>query len=478
MSIPSPESGAPSVATPEPSLVGTDLGKRYGDRFVLDIERVELHPGEVFAILGPNGSGKSTLMRILAMLEPPSRGRVTVDGKTGKAAERHLRRTSAVVFQRPHFWSDAVAYNVGLGLRLRGVSQIEAGRRVEAVCEALGLRDLLDLPVAELSGGQAQRVALARALVLEPEILFLDEPTANLDSEARAELREDLETVARDGARSVLLITHDRNEAFRLADRIGVLRDGRFVQTGTAADIYENPADSYIARLTGAELTIAGRVVSAEGRMLEVDTGGARLVAVGKVAPGSAVKIAYRPEDLVLTPASAPAREMSTRNLLYATVTERRELGGLVRLRLQGPFELVALVTRNAAQELELEPGQRVSVRMKATALHAYPARAGSVPAAGPPEAGSADDVPQAAPRAPEGPEEGEPSAREDAGPGAERGADDSAMRREEPPGTETVEDSGREAADRLPETDAAERSRGAETAEPPTKEAGATARE
>jgi len=359
--------------TARPILAGRGLLQRYGGRTVLDLESVELRPGELLAVLGPNGAGKSTLLRLLAMLEKPTRGTVTYRSQTGRTAERALRSRSAVVFQRPHFWRDTVTYNVGLGLRLRRISQSETTRRVAGVCELLGIDALLRTPIATLSGGEAQRVALARALVLDPDVLFLDEPTASLDSEARSDLRADLERVARQRATSILLITHDRNEAFHLADRIAVLRDGRLVQTGTPTDLYEDPADPFIARMTGAELTIRGRVVAADDRMLTVDVAGTRLFTVGRVPVGASAKIAYRPEDLVLTPASAPVGESSTRNILYATVRERRDMGGLVRLRLSGPVELVALLTRSAAEQLSLAAGARVSVRVKATALHTYP---------------------------------------------------------------------------------------------------------
>ena len=358
-------------------LVGERLRHSYGGKTVLDVERVALCAGEVLAVLGPNGAGKSTLLRVLAMLEKPTSGRVLYHGRVGKEAEKALRRASAAVFQRPYFWSERVSYNLGLGLRFRGVSVPEAKARVARICQLLDITHLLSAELHTLSGGQAQRVALARALVLQPEILFLDEPTANLDTAARADLREDLERVARQRAGSVLLITHNRNEAFTLADRIAVMVTGRIVQLGTAAELYENPADPYIARVTGAELSLRGSVLRSDGRALIVDVEGTRLAAVGDAGEGAVVKIAYRPEDLILAKPDLTTEELSTRNLFFATISERRDIGGLVRLRLAGPPEMVALVTRSSAGQLELEPGARVSVRVKATALHAYPAGRG-----------------------------------------------------------------------------------------------------
>ena len=291
-----------------PLLRGTGLRRSYGGKTAVDIGRIEIAEGELLAVFGPNGAGKSTLLRLLSMLEKPDAGEVSFRGVTGRAGERALRAASAVVFQRPHFWRDSVEYNVGLGLTLRGTPRDEARERSREVCEQLGIRDLLPAHVPELSGGEAQRVALARALVLDPEILFLDEPTANLDTDSRLELRQDLERVARERATSVFLITHDRSEAFHLADRVAVIREGRLIQTGTPKHIYENPADAYTARLTGAEFTIPGTVIAVEERMVTVDVGGASLLALGDAAPGEPVKIAYRPEDLVLAPAASRRR--------------------------------------------------------------------------------------------------------------------------------------------------------------------------
>ncbi len=358
-------------------LVGERLRHSYDGKTVLDVERVALCAGEVLAVLGPNGAGKSTLLRVLAMLEQPTSGRVLYHGRSGKQAEKKLRRASSAVFQRPYFWSERVAYNLGLGLRFRGVSVPESKARVARICQLLDISHLLNAELHTLSGGQAQRVALARALVVQPEILFLDEPTANLDTAARADLREDLERVARQRAGSVLLITHDRNEAFTLADRIAVMVEGRIVQVGTAAELYENPADPYIARVTGAELSLRGHVLRSEGRALVVDVEGIQLAAVGDAGEGASVKIAYRPEDLILAKPDLAIAELSTRNLFFGTIRERRDIGGLVRLRLEGPPDMVALVTRSAAEQLELGAGTRVSVRVKATALHAYPAGRG-----------------------------------------------------------------------------------------------------
>lgn len=354
-------------------LLGEDLEVRYRERLALSVDRIALREGEILGILGPNGAGKSTLLRVMALLQMPTSGRVWFHNRTGARAADALRSSSSAVFQRPHLWTGSVAYNVAMSLRFHRVPTSEVRPRVERISELLGIEALLDQPVSTLSGGEAQRAALARALVVEPEVLFLDEPTANLDAEVKSALRQDIERLARSRAGSTLLVTHDQHEAFSLADRILVLEEGRVVQDGSPADLYENPATLYIAGLTGAEFALRGRVTSIDDGLVVVSVEGVTMTAVGTAETNAPVKIAYRPEDLVLGDPSEDELRDSARNSFFSTVAELRVLGGLVRVRLEGPPAMVALVSRPAAERVGLKPGSRVSVRIKAAALHAFP---------------------------------------------------------------------------------------------------------
>lgn len=403
-----------------PVLRAEGLRVRYGGELVVAVDELELREGELLVLLGPNAAGKSTLLRVLAMLEAPDEGRVLFRGETGSAAEDALRDVSTAVFQRPHLWDGTVGDNLRLGLRLGGVPKAAARERLAAAARALELEDLLDRDVDDLSAGEVQRAALARALAPEPEVLFLDEPTSSLDAGARDALRRDVDRFARTGGRSTLLVTHDRREAFRLADRIVVLENGRTVRTGTPREIYERPGSRYVARVSGAELTLRGRVteasvgegdpsLEAEGPgLLRVAVGEVSLLAVGEARPGDEVAVAYRPEDLALArgtergpggtdegpatkraaeprrgpderpeaddhaPGEPPPGRDSVRNAFPATVRDVREVRGLVRIHLEGPPDVVAVVTRGSAEAMGLEPGVRVRVRVKAAALHAF----------------------------------------------------------------------------------------------------------
>ncbi len=350
-------------------LEARDLVIEAGGTRLLDVDRVEVLGGEVLSILGPNGAGKSTLLRVMAMLQEPDSGSITFRDRSGRDAERLMRAHSAFVFQRPHLWAGTVRQNIELGPRLRRRIPAEIRVKAEAVALQLAIDHLLERDARSLSGGEAQRVAIARAMALEPEILFLDEPASNLDAMARAALIEDLEQVARGADHATVLATHDRADAFSLSDRVVVLRRGRIAQSGRPEDLFENPADPFIAAVTGAELSFRATVESADEGLLRVRAGDVSLSVVGDAAPGENVRVVYRPEDLFL---SRSRLEASPRNRFQATVSDIRQAGSLERIRLEGAGSWVAVVTRAAADELSLEPGAMIWVQVKATALHAF----------------------------------------------------------------------------------------------------------
>ena len=361
-----------------PLLRATGLERRYGAHTVVDGVDLEVREGEVLAVLGPNGAGKSTLFRLLLLLEGPDDGAVEVSGRAVRPGAPEARRLAGL-FQRPVLFAGSVVANVEYGLRARGVGRSERRRRAASVLEALGLAPLAGAAVGTLSGGEAQRVALARALVLEPDVLLLDEPTAGLDVMVRRRFRHELEALLRSRARSAVLITHDAADAFALADRIAVMEEGRLVQVGTPTELVVAPATPFVAEFTGAELLLDGVVEeSREGVVTVRVAADTRLVAAAEPwapvpVPGARAHVAYRPEDVMLAPAEG-AGTSSARNDVPATVAALTPAGGLVRVRLGGPLPLTALLTREGADALGLAPGARVVARIKATALRAYPA--------------------------------------------------------------------------------------------------------
>jgi molybdopterin-binding protein len=330
-------------------LTGTGLRVRVGDGLLLDVPYIGLRSGELFAVLGPNGAGKSTLMRVMAMLQKPDSGSVSLGSATGAEAADRLRRTSAFVFQRPHLWAGTVRENIELGLRLRRASPERRRALAEEAAAQLGVAHLLARSSRTLSGGEAQRTAVARAL---------------------AALLEDLDRVARAGSMTIVMATHERSEAFMLADQVAVLRDGRVVQSGPPAELFENPIDSFIAAVTGAELSFLATVREELDGVLRVESHGFEFTVVGRAPLGARVRVAYRPEDLFLALSELRA---SPRNRFRARVLQVQDAGSLLRVRLEGAGTWVAVITRGAWEELALDIGSEVWVHAKATALQAFP---------------------------------------------------------------------------------------------------------
>jgi tungstate transport system ATP-binding protein len=237
----------PAAVAPHVRVSG--LVVRRGGRVVLDVDSLELRRGEILALVGPNGAGKSTLVTALALLERPAAGTIALDG-TPVDWRRGLlaaRRRLAVVFQESLLFDTTVAENVATGLKLRGVPRGERDPRVEHWLGRLGITHLARRQARTLSGGEAQRTSLARALVLAPELLLLDEPFAALDAPTREALTDDLLPLLRETATTTVLVTHDRDEALELGDRLGVLLDGRLVQVDRPEVVVTSPANEAVA---------------------------------------------------------------------------------------------------------------------------------------------------------------------------------------------------------------------------------------
>lgn len=228
-----------------PLLAADALRVRRGSRWILDVTDLRVFEGEVLAVLGPNGAGKSTLLRCLALLERPTRGTIRFRGTEvrWRDAVAHRRR-AAMLFQEPLLFDTTVFENVASGLRFRRIRGADLDHRVHQWLDRVGVGALAPRSARSLSGGEARRVSLARALVLEPEILFLDEPFTGLDAPGRASFARELALVLEQRQITTVLVTHDRAEARALADRVAVLLDGQIVELGTADRILTTPADS------------------------------------------------------------------------------------------------------------------------------------------------------------------------------------------------------------------------------------------
>ncbi len=231
------------------------VSKVYAGRQVLQIDRMDIRRGEILALVGPSGAGKSTLLRMLNFLEPPSAGRIRYgDFEYGPNGEAPLatRRQVTTVSQRPVLLNRAVQANVHFGLHLRG--QRKAARQVDAALQQVGLAHLARQQARTLSGGEAQRVALARAMVLQPAVLLLDEPTANLDPYNVGLIEQIVRTLNREQGMTLVLVTHNIFQAHRLAHRVGFMLDGRLVEVADTQTFFEAPVDPRTAAFVRGDM--------------------------------------------------------------------------------------------------------------------------------------------------------------------------------------------------------------------------------
>jgi tungstate transport system ATP-binding protein len=353
----------------ETLLTLRDVLVYYGDSIALRIPVLDLLPGEVLAIIGPNGAGKSTLLRVMGLLQRPSSGKVLFHGaNTLEGNALQARRRIATVFQEPLLLTATVHENTALGLTLRGTATREIQQRVGPWLERLGIAHLSARTASTLSGGEAQRTSLARALVLEPEILLLDEPFAALDPTTREPLLQDFQRIVNDRNITTVFITHDRNEAFALGDRVGVLEKGRLLQIGPREDVFFHPASKAAAEIVGVENRLPGVVEDCDGDSDIILVGRHRLQVRGRFKLGSKVIVCLRPEEVLVSRAIG---DTETLNRLCGRVSS--VFTGMTHQRVTldcGGMKVVALMTRRDFPGLEFTEGDAVSAKFNPATAH------------------------------------------------------------------------------------------------------------
>ncbi|MEU9013200.1 ABC transporter ATP-binding protein [Streptomyces sp. NPDC048479] len=273
-----------------------DVTVRFGARAALDAVDLEVAEHEIVCVLGPSGSGKSTLLRIVAGLQAADGGRVLLSGADQAGVPVHRRGVGLMFQDHQLFPQRDVGGNVAFGLRMHGAGRDEQARRVGELLELVGLPAAQRRAVASLSGGEQQRVALARALAPQPRLLMLDEPLGQLDRGLRERLVVELRGLFGRLGTTVLAVTHDQGEAFALADRVVVMRDGRIAQAGTPLEVWQRPASEFVARFLGFDNVVAATVSGAAA-----DTPWGK-VPVPEDAPQGARQVLVRPAGVRLVP--------------------------------------------------------------------------------------------------------------------------------------------------------------------------------
>jgi putrescine transport system ATP-binding protein len=316
---------ASAPASAQPLLRLENVTKRFGDVLAVDGVSLEITAGEFFALLGPSGCGKTTLLRLLAGFETPDEGRIILDGEDITAMPPYQRPVN-MMFQNyalfPHL---NVERNVAFGLRQENLARKEIRARVREMLALVQIEPLARRKPHQLSGGQRQRVALARALVKRPKVFLLDEPLAALDKKLRAETRFELKQLKRRLGLTFVIVTHDQEEAMTMADRIGVMHQGRLVQVAAPAEIYEHPNSRWVAQFVGDVNLLEGRIVETGPAGILVETEGAgRILAPQSGAPKSGnVALAIRPEKVRI------ARAQSTSSQANAVRGKVEDIGYL-----------------------------------------------------------------------------------------------------------------------------------------------------
>ena len=338
-----------------------EIRKSFDQTEVLKGISISVHKGEFITLLGPSGCGKTTTLRIIAGLELPEEGKVILSGRDVTEYPPEQRDVNTVFQNYALFPHMNVAANIGYSLKIHHVPKEEIRRAVSEALETVQLSGFEKRMPSELSGGQKQRVAIARALVNKPSVLLLDEPLGALDLQLRRRMQLELKALQKKLGLTFIYITHDQEEALTMSDRIAVMKDGRFEQIGTPAEIYDRPLTSYVAEFVGEANILHGEVLSAEESKVTAKCNQGKINFIPlhyDFHQGDAVTIAVRSEAVNFT--GDPEAEG-----IPAVIRDKSFAGGMLRIELQLNDGTTLVASRHGIN-LSMEPGDRVKVNWQA----------------------------------------------------------------------------------------------------------------
>ncbi len=351
-----------------------DVTKRFGRTVAVDGANLEIRRGEFFALLGPSGSGKTTLLRIMAGLEAPDAGRVTIDGRDVSRLPPYARNVGMVFQDFLLFPHKTVAENIVFPLRMQRKGRAERDQRLNWIAALLRIDGLEERYPHQLSGGQQQRVALARGLISRPALLLLDEPLANLDRELRKEMEVEVRRYQRELGIPFVYVTHNQEEALTMSDRIAVMRAGAFEQVAPKLEVYSAPATAFVASFVGHANCLRGRLVAVDGAQARMDWNGALLSVprpAGAVA-GDGVEYFVKCEQLTVAPAAAAAPDGNRLDGILRDIIFKGQVADYMVVLHNG----TEVVVSEPATVPRLKPEAAVAVTWQVGAGHCFAAGA------------------------------------------------------------------------------------------------------
>ncbi len=341
-----------------------NLSKEWQD-FSIENINLEIEDQEYFVILGPTGAGKTLLLELIAGFHEAGEGRIIIDGDE-ITHSRPQDRDIGFVYQDyslfPHL---TVEENIRFGPSVRGEGGEEISTKTENIIEMLDIGHLLERYPNTLSGGEQQRVALARGLLINPEVLLLDEPISALDVPSQEKIRRELRRVHQESGITTLHVTHNREEASWLGDRIGVMKNGRIIQVGTPKEIFRSPKSEFVANFVGTDNIFKGKSKIEDG-ITKIDIGNGVEIEAISDREGE-VKACIRPEEIIV---SRQPIKSSGRNMMEGNITEIAEGESTVKVRIDVGREFAVTITKRSQTDLNLEIGKKVYIAFKASSVH------------------------------------------------------------------------------------------------------------
>lgn len=338
------------------------LSKRWAEFSIKEIS-LDVKDREYFVVLGPTGAGKTLLLELIAGFRLPDSGRIEINDREITRLPPEERGVGFVYQDYSLFPHMNVRENVSFGLKLREDPSVKD--KAQRAMGLLGISHLADRYPSTLSGGEKQKTALARGLVLDPKVLLLDEPTSALDAPTQEKMRGELKRIHREAGIATIHVTHDREEASLLADRIGVMSDGQMVQVGEPDEIFRKPKSEFVADFVGAENIFDGESWVEKG-IARIDVGdGVEIVAVGEKE--GKVKACIRPEEIIV---SKRPIKTSGRNMFEGKILGILDRGATVKLKIAAGREFTVTITKKSLTDMKLDIGSQVYLAFKASAVH------------------------------------------------------------------------------------------------------------